>query len=255
MPARDLELLIEAARMAGEIAMRFWRRDLQVWQKSDQSPITEADLAVNVHLHQMLRQNRPDYGWLSEETEDSSARLGAEYVFIIDPIDGTRSFIAGETTFSISIAVAQQGKVTAAVVYLPALDRLYSAQIGGQAFKNGNVVTVSSTSQIAGATILANKAAFEQRHWPNGVPEAERVLRSSIAYRLCLVAEGRHDAMVVFGNIYEWDIAAGALIAHCAGAKVTNLHGVAPTFNKNLPQSDGILAASLHLHQALRGRM
>lgn len=79
--------------------MSFWRLDPQVWHKADQSPLSEADLAVNTHLHDVLCRERPSYGWLSEETDDKSDRLGDDSVFIIDPIDGTRAFIAGETTF------------------------------------------------------------------------------------------------------------------------------------------------------------
>ena len=235
--------------------MSFWRRDPQVWHKADQSPLSEADLAVNTHLHDVLCRERPSYGWLSEETDDKSDRLGDDCIFIIDPIDGTRAFIAGETTFSISMAVARQGQATAAVVYLPALNRLYSAFAGGPAMKNGTEITVASTKDIAGSAILANKAAFDSRHWSKGVPEAERVFRSSIAYRLCLVAEGRHDAMVAFGNINEWDVAAGSLIATCAGARVSDVRGETLHFNKYPPHSYGVLAAPGALHDELRARM
>ncbi|TAG15735.1 MAG: 3'(2'),5'-bisphosphate nucleotidase CysQ, partial [Rhodobacterales bacterium] len=127
---RDLALLTEAAREAGRIALRYWRREPKVWDKGgDHGPVTEADLAVNDMLKLMLLSARPDYGWLSEETPDDAARLSAETVFIIDPIDGTRAFVAGEETFAHSLAVAHQGKVTAGVVFLPALDKIYTASL------------------------------------------------------------------------------------------------------------------------------
>ena len=108
MPADDLSLLERAAREAGEIALRYWRRDPQVWDKADGAgPVTEADLAVNAHLEQMLRAARPDYGWLSEESPDDPARLAAGHCFVIDPIDGTRAFIDGLAGFSHSLAIAR----------------------------------------------------------------------------------------------------------------------------------------------------
>ena len=127
MPTHDLALLTEAARAAGEVALRYWKNAPKAWDKADASPVTEADLACNDLIQGILRRARPSYGWLSEETPDDTARLDTEYQFIIDPIDGTRAFIAGEKHFSHSLAVAQNGEITAAVVYLPALDKLYTA--------------------------------------------------------------------------------------------------------------------------------
>ena len=90
MPERDLALLTEAARDAGRIALRYWRKNPQVWDKGgEHGPVTEADLAVNDMLKARLLAARPGYGWLSEETPDDAARLACETVFIIDPIDGT----------------------------------------------------------------------------------------------------------------------------------------------------------------------
>lgn len=99
MPVHDLALLTGAAEEAGRIAKRYWRRDPKVWEKPGQGPVTEADLAVNRMLMAELRAARPDYGWLSEETPDDSARRDHEHVFIVDPIDGTRAFVAGEAHF------------------------------------------------------------------------------------------------------------------------------------------------------------
>ena len=110
MLAADLELLEAAAREAGEIARSYWREDPQVWDKGGDDPVSEADFAVDKHLHQRLLGARPDYGWVSEETEDNQERLQAERVFIVDPIDGTRSFVAGEKTWAHSLAIALNGR-------------------------------------------------------------------------------------------------------------------------------------------------
>ena len=130
MPERDLSILIHAAREAGKIASGYFGGSYTQEDKpGGAGPVTEADLAVNVMLEETLRAERPDYGWLSEESEDSATRLRRERLFIVDPLDGTRSFIAGETTWAHSLAIAEEGRVIAAVIYLPMRDRLYAAAL------------------------------------------------------------------------------------------------------------------------------
>ena len=259
MPERershDLALLSEAARAAGEIALRYWKQAPQVWDKADDSPVTEADLAVNAMLADRLRSARPGYGWLSEEDEDNPARTQCERVFIIDPIDGTRAFIAGESTFAHSLAVAECGQVVAGVVYLPALNRLYTATAAGPAQRDGLPIRASARAGIAGATLLSTHPTLAPEHWPGGVPDLKRSFRASLAYRLCLVAEGRHDGMLTLRDAWEWDIAAGGLIAARAGAMVTDRHGAALAFNGAPPQTAGVLAAAPGLHAALLARL
>ncbi len=243
MPARDLALLTEAAREAGWIALRYWRKDPQVWDKGgEHGPVTEADLAVNDMLKAKLLAARPDYGWLSEETPDNADRLAVETVFIVDPIDGTRAFVAGEETWAHSLAVAQQGKVTAGVVYLPAIDRIYTASLTSPAMKDGEPIAASGRDRLEGANILTTKANMVPEKWPGGVPEITRSFRASLAYRMCLAAEGRFDGMLTLRDAWEWDIAAGSLIAERAGAVVTDQTGAALRFNSAGAQAKGVLA-------------
>lgn len=257
MPGRDddLALLIEAARLAGRIALRYWKRNPKTWEKGDEGPVTEADIAVNDALVPLLRSARPGYGWLSEETPDTAARLECEHVFILDPIDGTRAFIAGEDSFSHAIAIARHGQVTAGVVFLPALDRLFAATETGPATLNGAPIHASTLPGIAGANILTPAANLKPEFWPGGVPEVTRSFRASVAYRLALVAQGRFDGMLSFRPGWEWDIAAGSLIASRAGATVSDRHGVPLRFNMPNPRADGLLAAAPGLHAALRQRL
>lgn len=255
MPARDLALLTEAARAAGAIALRYWRQSPQVWEKPGLGPVSEADLAVNSHLRGLLREARPDYGWLSEEDPDSAERLAADHIFVLDPIDGTRAYIAGEDTFAVSLAVVAGGTPVAGVVYLPALDRLYTATATGPALKDGQPIAASSRAGIEGATLLTTAPNMAPEHWPGGVPDLKRSFRASLAYRLCLVAEGRHDGMLMLRDAWEWDIAAGALIAARAGATVSDRLGQPIRFNAAHPQSAGVIAAAPGLHRAMLHRL
>lgn len=252
----DLTLLLEAAIAAGEIARRYFKSTQQVWDKGGgQGPVTEADLAIDKMLKEFLLGARPDYGWLSEETEDGTARLAAECVFIIDPIDGTRAFVAGETTFSHSLAIAKNGEVTQAVVFLPMRDQMYQARVGGGAYLNGTRISQSGRAQIDGATVLAATPQFGAELWPGGVPPVERHFRSSLAYRMALVAEGAFDAMLTLRDAWEWDIAAGDLLCREAGATVTDQHGRALEFNSQTPQCPGVLAASPGVHAGLMAHL
>ena len=256
MPAADdLALLHEAALEAGRIAMRHWRRDPRVWDKEGGAgPVTEADLAVNTCLEAMLRGARPGYGWLSEESPDDPARLDAQYCFIIDPIDGTRAFIDGLSGFSHSLAIARGRDIIAAVVHLPAQDLTYAAHENGPALLNGAPIAASHHA-FQGADVLTSKPALDPVHWRGVVPPLKRSFRPSLAWRLCLVAEGRFDAAFSVRPAWEWDIAAGSLIAARAGARVTDRAGRALRFNAAVPKADGLIAAAPGLHAALLARL
>ena len=252
MPESNLTLLINAARESGEIARGFWKQSPDTWHKEDNAgPVTEADLEIDRMLHKTLRAARPDYGWLSEETEDSSARLAVERVFIIDPIDGTRAFIQGSRAFAHSLAIATDGYITSAVVFLPMLDRMFTASADDVARLNGTPIQTSKTSSLKAAKVLARKSNFDPRNWPRGLPAVDQHFRSSLAYRLALVAQGRFDAMLTLHPTWEWDVAAGSLIAQKAGAKVTDLKNRPPCFNNPTPQLNGIIAAGEPLHDKL----
>lgn len=249
MPESDLNLLIEAAQVAGEIAGKYWRSSPQTWEKPDGAgPVTEADLAIDKMLNEKLMAARPDYGWLSEETEDNTARLAADRVFITDPIDGTRAFMAGEKSFSHALAIAEKGQVTAAVVFLPMANRLYTAELGKGAFLNGEPIHPSTCDNPDGARILSASHALKPEYWPKGVPPVDRHFRSSLAYRIARVADGSFDATFTFRPCWEWDIAAGSLIATEAGACVTDTVGQAIKFNAPHPKAPGLLVAPMKLH-------
>jgi myo-inositol-1(or 4)-monophosphatase len=257
LPASDLPLLIDAAREAGRIASRYTGESAKRWDKpGGLGPVTEADMAVNEMLERDLRAARPGYGWLSEETEDGVGRLGREHVFIIDPIDGTRSFIEGSATWAHSLAVAEAGVVTAAVVYLPLREKLYAAAAGQGATLNDAPITVSRRESLPAAHFMAAKPNLDPKNWKGGcVPDVRRSHRPSLAYRLSLVAEGRYDAMLTLRRSWEWDIAAGDLILREAGAVTSDRTGQPLRFNNAEPLLNGVVAASPVLHAAVIDRL
>ncbi len=181
MPVPDLALLIEAARTAGVIAMTWFGNSPKAWDKPGEGPVTEADIAVNDMLQDRLRNARPSYGWLSEENPDTDERLDCEHLFLIDPIDGTSAFIAGDSSFSHSLAIAHNGVITAAVVYLPAKGQLYCAHAEGPATCNGSPIHCSDRNAATGATLLTPKVNLSPDLWTGPVPEVTRHFRASVA--------------------------------------------------------------------------
>ena len=255
MPETDRALLEDAARAAGEIARRHFRADPEVWEKGDQGPVTEADLAIDAMLRERLTAARPDYGWLSEESADDPSRLSCARVFVVDPIDGTRAFIDGQPDFTHALAVVEDGVPVAAAILQPMRDRMWSAARGAGASLNGTPIAPTGCDAFEGARVLAAKAGLRNGHWTGGAPPVTRTFRSSLAYRMALVAEGRFDAMLTLRACWEWDIAAGALICVEAGASATDRHGQALRFNNPHPQVDGAVAGAPGLHRRLIARL
>lgn len=219
----DLELVRTAAREAGELAMRYFRRDPQVWMKAGNSPVTEGDLAVDRLLRDRLSAARPDYGWLSEETADSSERLSALRTFVVDPIDGTRGFIAGSAEWCVSVAIVEDGRPVVGVLDCPAKKEIYAARAGGGAALNGKAIAVR---EPAGERLVGGPKALIR-----AMPEAARrhfaavPYIPSLAYRLAMVARGAIDATFVKPNSHDWDLAAADLILAEAGGAVLDRHG------------------------------
>ncbi len=256
MPGSDLDLLLRAAERAGQIALPYWRNQPQNWEKdANAGPVSEADIAVNDMLSDMLMTARPDYGWLSEESDYDPARLDRENVFIIDPIDGTRAFIAGDDSWSVSLAIAQCGVVTAGVIFLPAKKLFFAAQKGCGATVNGTRIQASRRARLPGASTLATRMILDAKYWRGGAPELDIHFRPSLAYRMALVAQGKFDAMMTLRDTWEWDVAAGTLIATEAGAIVSDRNDKAPVFNNVSARLNGLVAAGPALHAALVERL
>jgi myo-inositol-1(or 4)-monophosphatase len=246
----DVALLRHAAIEAGRLVVAQREKGLKIWSKQGGSPVTDADLAANVLIGNLLRGARPDYGWLSEETRDDRARLSAERVFVVDPIDGTAAYMKGRPWFTVALAVIENGRAVAGVVHAPALNDTYEATFGGGAFLNGAPMRPSGTDRLEDSTMLGDPAAFKPPLWPR--LQFER--RNSIALRMALVGAGAFDAAVALSPKHDWDVAAGAVIAEEAGAKVTDHLGRPYHFNRPEPFQGALVCAAPALHPLILER-
>jgi myo-inositol-1(or 4)-monophosphatase len=252
--ADDLLLLCEVARIGGRLALDRRARGLKVQGKSDGSPVTDGDLAVDALLRRELAGARPDYGWLSEETPDDLARLTAERVFIVDPIDGTTAYLRGKPWFALSIAVVEAGRPIAGVVFAPALDELYAAALGAGATCNGEPAAASEVTALEDCAMLAPANAFDGRRWVEPWPAMRVGQRNALAYRMALVAAGRFDAALSLGWKNDWDIAAGDLIAREAGAVASDQNGRPLVFNTADARNAGLICCAPALQPLILAR-
>ena len=254
-PAEELSLLVAAAEEAGRVAMSYFRGLVEQWEKPGLGPVSAADLAADEVIRARLAAARPDYGWLSEESEGAHDRDTRARIFIVDPIDGTRAFLAGDSGWGTALAVAEHGRVIAGVMHLPARGETYTASRGGGARRNRDTIRVSARRDLAGARVLAASRQLRPELWAGGVPPVEAHFRPSLAWRLCLVAEGAFDAMITLRDAYEWDIAAGSLIAAEAGARVTDREGAEPLFNRHPARVAGLIVAPPVLHEQIMAHL
>jgi myo-inositol-1(or 4)-monophosphatase len=207
----DLELLRTAAVTAGIIAASYFRRDLKTWTKENSSPVSEADIVLDKFLFSALTTARPDYGWLSEETADDQQRLKHRRVFIVDPIDGTRGFIRGEDSWTVSLAVVEAGVPVAGVVFAPARNEMYAGSRGGGATLNGAPIA-RRTPPDRLAPLIPAPGAVHQELQSVGLDYTRGPAYPSLAYRLVQVATGKLDATVVRRGSQDWAIAGAAVI-------------------------------------------
>ena len=250
----DLALICEAALEAGALARRFKARGLVTTYKAGGSPVTDADMAVDDLLKTRLLAARPDYGWLSEETVDSPARLPQRRVFVVDPIDGTRAYVADKPWWVISIAVVEDGVSTAGVVFAPDLEETYAATVGAGATLNGQPICASGTEQLEGCGMIGDKGFFAHKSWPTPWPTMRIESRNATAYRFCLVASGAFDGAVVLAPKADWDVAAGDLIAREAGAHVSDHKGRNYAYNRPHPWQASLVCAAPNLAPLILAR-
>ncbi len=251
----DLKLLKEAAREGGEIARHFYQSDVKIWTKDNNDPVTEADIAIDTLLREHLLSARPDYGWLSEETADNAERLTKKRVWIVDPIDGTRAFVKGRPYYSISLALVEDGRPVAGVIYAPATDDMYDAIAGGGAYLNDQAMTPSQQQEIPGCRMLGHEHLFTSKKWKNPWPPMTIEARNSIALRMALVAAGEWDACVALSGKSDWDLAAGDIILREAGADISDHTGKTFQYNRESIRHRSVVASNPDLHQALVDRV
>lgn len=243
----DMALLSEVAKEAGNIALKFFRASNEVWMKEGNSPVSQADLAVNEYLLEKLRSARPDYGWMSEENEDDQSRLASQRTFIVDPIDGTRGFIAGVDEWCISVAIVEANDPVAAILHAPAMDDTYCATNSTPSTMNGSPITVSTPDPVKSITASRKLNELFEQAYGDTLEVADYI--PSLALRIAMVANGRIDAAFARSGANDWDVAAADLILLQAGGNLSDTKGEKLSYNREKVNVPSLIAAGQKTQQ------
>jgi len=253
LPGSDLTdlsaRLAAAVREAGAVALKTFRGELRHWTKGKDSPVSEADIAVDALLKERL--STPGIAWLSEETEDDPARLDSRRVWVIDPIDGTRAYIAGLIDWTVSAALVEDGRPVAAALFAPATEEMFLAVRAGGTTLNGRPVRVTEGAGLAGLRISGAKRAIEAVAAREPAVDVRPRIHS-LALRLARVADGTLDAAFAAGNSRDWDLAAADLLVHEAGGVLTTLSGETAVYNRPEPVHGPLVASGRERAPILR---
>lgn len=244
---RRIRSAMDAAR---EVFSRFTPGEIAAEYKAGHDPVTEADKALDLILRkQLLREGE---GWLSEESADDLTRLDKKHVWVVDPLDGTREFVAGIPEFCVSIAFVEDGRAVAGGICNPATDEVFIGSLHSGVTYNGQPAHTSGIKDLKGAVILASRSETKRGEWEE-FQSAEFTVRQtgSVAYKLALVSAGLADATFTLTPKHEWDVAAGAALIESAGGFVTTLKNTPLRCNNNPPKISGLIAGGAFLKDPL----
>jgi 3'(2'), 5'-bisphosphate nucleotidase len=219
----------EIARTAGNIIMHYFSTGYNKNKKSDNSPVTEADIAANNYIRERLAIVSSDIPIIAEEDEVMGSSEHRRF-FLVDPLDGTRSFVRGEPEFTVNIALIEDGKPVFGVIYCPPQDILYFGMVGDKAYKqigDGKPQVIKTrTAPDDGLTVVRSRSHPSET--ANAYLETlniKEIISGSSSAKFCMVAEGSADIYPRFGRTMEWDTAAGHAILNAAGGRVETADG------------------------------
>jgi myo-inositol-1(or 4)-monophosphatase len=241
--ARALEA---AVAEAGKLALSMLSKGVKTWSKEFDSPVTDADIAVDALLRERLHTVAPAYGWQSEE---SAGRFDHAHRrrWVIDPIDGTRSFIKKLPDWSIAAALVERGRPIVAVVHAPMTDEMFVAVVGGGAARNGKPIAASTTSLLSAARLTGPRSTIDAL-LEAGV-RFEIVPRiHSLALRFARVASGEVDVALASERSRDWDLAAADLLVHEAGGALSTDAGTKLVYDRPDMEHPPLVAAGNSLH-------
>jgi histidinol-phosphatase len=251
--SKELAAALEAAGAAGEVIQRFYQRNLAITLKADRSPVTEADVQAEQAIRAVLEKRFPGYGFYGEETGQHA--MHADNIWLVDPIDGTKSFVRDCPFFSTQIALLRAGRIVLGVSSASAYGELAWAEEGDGAFLNGKPMRVSSVSDLGNAilstgnlkTLAANAAGWRRFGALAGRVNRLRGYGDFVHYHL--LARGALDA-VIESDVNILDIAALSVIVREAGGAFTQLDGAPVTLGTTT-----VLATNTHLHAPMLAAM
>ncbi len=242
-----IQSALESARL---IFARFTSGTIEAEYKAGHDPVTEADTTVDAVLRQELL--REGEGWLSEESVDDRSRLEKNRVWIVDPLDGTREFVAGIPEFCVSVAMVEDGIPVAGGICNPATNEIFLGALDAGVTYNGKPARASQRTSLEDATILASRSETKRGEWKRFENTSVKVRpMGSVAYKLALVAAGLADVTFTLTPKHDWDVAGGAALVTSAGGFISTLENLPLRCNRKSPLLPGLLAGGPFLRDQL----
>tara|TARA_B100000989_G_C19508416_1_gene457641 strand:+ start:975 stop:1778 length:804 start_codon:yes stop_codon:yes gene_type:complete len=245
------ELIFDAVKNAGKIALEFDKKKINFWYKSKNQPVTDADIKINDYLKSFLLEKYPNFGWLSEETVDNGSRNTQKNFWCLDPIDGTRSFLNGKPEFTISLAWMHKSIPIFGIIYNPKTEELFHAEKKNGAFCNDKKIKVNNQIKIRNCNLGISNSEFENLKKFSTLKNLEILKMGSIAYKIALVAKGEIDIAMSLTKKSDWDLAAGALIVEEAGGIITKKNGEPLTYNTDALKISSVIASNPKIHKEM----
>jgi myo-inositol-1(or 4)-monophosphatase len=252
--AQTLQRIQSALEAAREVLSRYTSGAIASEYKVGHDPVTEADREVDAVLRrELLREGE---GWLSEESVDDPSRLEKSRVWVVDPLDGTREFIAGIPEFCVSVAMVENGIPIAGGICNPATNEIFIGSRESGVTYNGKPAQPSQRKELNGAMVLASRSEVKRGEWKQFESANFKVRpMGSVAYKLALVSAGLADITFTLVPKNEWDVAAGAALVESAGGWVRTLDNQPLRCNNPNPLLSGLLAGGPNLRQELMSRL
>jgi myo-inositol-1(or 4)-monophosphatase len=248
---RELIYAKKAAIEAGKAIAAYYDKSLDVTYKSPNQPLTQADLEANQIIKEILLDEYPDDGWLSEEDKDTDDRLKKSRVWIVDPLDGTREFIDHNPEFAVSIGLVEDGEAVVGAVYNPITNELFSAAKGSGAYLNKNRIHISTNFDLKNITVLASRSEYKRGEWDVFKDDFKVEVIGGSAYKMGVLAAGKYDACFTLKPKSEWDICGGAIIIQEAGGVILTAKGEPVRFNREQPYFTDLLYSNRYLAKHL----
>src|SRR6266699_2089710 len=245
-----LQRIQSALEAASSVFSRFTCGAIEAEYKAGHDPVTEADKSVDAVLRKELL--RDGEGWLSEESVDDFTRLQKTRVWVVDPLDGTREFVAGIPEFCVSVAMVENGRPVAGGICNPATNEIFLGSLDSGLTYNCKPCQSSRRANLDGAVVLASRSEVKRGEWKqfDNAPFTIRPM-GSVAYKLALVSAGLADATFTLTPKHEWDVAAGAALVESAGGFVRTLESSLLRCNNKSPLISGLLACGPNLEKEL----
>ena len=236
---KELQAAIEAGLLAKEKIMEIYHQKFDVEIKDDNSPVTIADKTADKIIREYLHKAFPTHAFLTEESEDNKDRLSNDFVWIVDPVDGTKDFVARDDQFTTNIALAYKHKVVVGVVIAPALDEVYFAsENSGAFFQKGQQkpLKIHVNDKIDDLTVLTSVFHFnedERRLIAKHEDKIKHVMKRGSSLKPCAIAHGLAEITYRCSpNTKEWDTAASQIIVEEAGGLFVEPNGNPITYNR-----------------------